>query len=311
MTTFVAGGGLLYLSRSHLAAVVYATCILVPLAGSLMGSFFSTVHHEIYFNLAVGLGCYWLMLMAVSYVNSKLHADNHQHQLMNQSLLEDLSYANSELEKYICASRLGEEHLFSSSAHSHTDPVPSVETAIYADPVTGLEAPTVQAIRFGQARAYARRHHQSMAVFRININNYAAVKAQYGDETANLLLKTAAVRLAYSKRDTDMATRLENGQFCLVITEVLMGHEITTVVNRIIKLFAEQTTIENSKVQIDASIGISLFSRDGDELSDLIRHAETALAAVDADRTANKSCFQIYDPEATKQSIRVSEQSAG
>lgn len=284
--TFVAGGGLLYLQKSYLAVAIFVSGILLPLIGSAIFSFLSMEHHEIYFNLILGLGTYWSFLLVVGYYSSRSYKDNYTYSIVNKSLSENLSHAIAELDNAENIARTEKEQRFLTEATGLE----------HLDTITGVDTHEVMEIRFKQAIAYARRHHQNLAMFCIDINNYEEVKSAHGQDIANLLLKTTAVRLQYSKRETDILSRLEENKFLLIITEIILHEDLMTVVNKIFKIFAEKTIILDNKVQIHATMGISLFPKDGNDLQDLINHSEIALSYLEKNKDA-KEHFELYDAE--------------
>jgi diguanylate cyclase (GGDEF)-like protein len=292
---FVAAGGPLYLSGSYLAGSVYASCTLIPLIATLLLSPITANAHEVYFNITIAIGCYWLFLMMVSHYGSKLLIENSTLRLTNKTLCEDLAHNEEELEKLNFAARTEQEmRLLSTSQSMNTTLSPELE---FTDPLTGLDTKQIFEIKFIQSRAYARRHHQSFAMFLININNFHEVKATLGDEIGSLLLKTVAVRLQYCKRETDILSRLDENRFALLVSEILIGNEVMTVVNKVLKIFDEKTIINDNKVHINASIGISMYPKDGIELPELINNAETALTYLSSLSEFENHRFQIYAPE--------------
>jgi diguanylate cyclase (GGDEF)-like protein len=294
---FVAAGGPLYLAGSYLAGAVYTTCTLAPLIGSLVFISMSQTHHEVYFNLTVALACYWFFLVMASYHSSKLLSENFTLRLENTALSEDLSQTSEELEKINTISCTEKEKLFLSTNHNTNMPQVALSDLEYTDALTGLDTQKIMKIKYIQSRAYARRHHQNFAVFRININNNNEVKTTLGKEVSDLLLKTVAVRLQYCKRETDILSRLDENKFALIVSEVLFGNEVMTVVNRIFKIFAEKTIINDNKVQINASIGISMYPKDGNDLSELISNSDRALAYLYSEDKPDQRNFQVYDPD--------------
>lgn len=297
---FVAAGGPIYLSGSWLASSVYATGVLFPLLVTLVFSLISKNHHEVYFNLAVGLVCYWSFLLVVSYYASKIISENFTHGFVNKSLRAD----KEELEKLNLISRMEKEKHLTPEYNAEMDKTLSHEI-LHADALTGADTAEVLAIRFTQARAFARRHQQSLAILCIDINDFNDVNSKLGEDFGNLLLKTVAVRLQYCKRETDILARLGDGKFVLVVSEVLLGSEIMTVVNKILKIFAEKTIINEGTVEINAGIGISVFPKDGEELPGLIGNAEKALGHLYSENGVGG--FRIYDGELMGVEARVVE----
>jgi diguanylate cyclase (GGDEF)-like protein len=298
---FVAAGGPLYLAGSTLACSLYATCALAPLIVSLILSFVAhTVHYEVYFNLTLAIASYWAFLLVVSYYGSKLYREVMTLGLENTALSEDLAHANAALEKKNFAFMTDAEKLFATQMQSDDNPANvdyELEHATHNDEVTGLDTPKIAEIKFIQSGSYARRHHQKLAVIRININNLDEVSEKLGNSAGNLLLKTVAVRLQYCKRETDILSRLDKNEFVLVMSEVSIGNEVMTVVNKILKTFAEKTMLNDNKLQIDASLGISFYPNDGADLKSLIKTSEIALSHLYDNPETNKARFEFYDAQ--------------
>ncbi len=278
--TFVAAGSL-YLSKSYLAGSVYTTLTLAPLIGSMIFlSSESKGNYEIYFNISFMLACYWLLLVAINYYGSKLFSENFTLKLSNTSLSTELTYTAEMLERMKLASGSSGRNDF-----------------VYMDALTSLDTKQILEIKFLQTRAFARRHRQHLGIFYIDVTNFDEVKTTLGRSTADLLLKTMAVRLQYCRRETDILSRLEEDKFVLVISEVKLDSAIIKVATKIQKIFSEKTLLNDHEVQINAHIGISLFPKDGMEFPELLKNAEIALSHLYSLNKPGKFNFQIYDQD--------------
>jgi diguanylate cyclase (GGDEF)-like protein len=298
---FVAAGGPLYLAGSSLAGSLYASCTLVPLLASLIISFISQqAHHEVYFNLTLAVTSYWALLLIISHYGSKLYREVMTLTLENTALSDDLAHANAALEKKDFASMTDAEKLFETQTQDHNNPVNldyELEHATHHDELTGLDTHRIAEIKFIQSGAYARRHHQKLAVIRININNLNEVDPKLGKKSTDRLLKTVAVRLQYCKRETDILSRLDKNEFVLIMSEISIGNEVMTVINKILKIFAEKTMLTDNKLQIDASLGISIYPNDGADLQSLIKTSDIALSHLYNDPETRTEGFVFYDAE--------------
>jgi diguanylate cyclase (GGDEF)-like protein len=298
---FVAAGGPLYLAGSSLAGSLYVTCALAPLIASLIISLVTQKsHHEIYFNLTLAVASYWAFLLAVSHYGSKLYQEVMTLTLENTALSEDLEHANAALEKKDFAAMTDAEKIFAAQTQGYNNPTHldyELEHAVHKDELTGLDTNKVAEVKFIQSSAYAHRHHQKLAVIRVNINNFNEVNSNFGKSAREILLKTIAVRLQYCKRETDILSRLDKKTFLLVMSEISSGNQVMTVINKILKLFAEKTMLNDYNLKINASLGISLYPNDGVDLQSLIKTSEIALLHLFHDPDALKDGFAFYDSE--------------
>lgn len=298
---FIAAGGLLYLTGSYLAGSIYVTGVLFPIAGLCYYFFSSQNNHEIYFNVMLSIMSYWAFLLAINYFGSKLYAENFTQRLIIKNVTEDLFRANEEIEKINLIPLIEKQQL--SLLQIHETPIQK-KPGPYSDALTGLDTQEILEIKFIQARAYARRHHQGFAILYLEISNFNDIKIKLGDEIANQLLKTVSIRLKYCKRETDILTRSNENKFILILSEVLFGNEIRAVTNRISKTFDENIEINGNKIQVNVSIGISLYPLDGENLDELIKKSEIALSYLNAENESSQFHFQIYDRKKMSISIK-------
>jgi diguanylate cyclase (GGDEF)-like protein len=262
---FVTGGGLLYLAISHLASILYITCALAPLIISLKIASASSIHYEIYFNLTVAIACFWGFLFAISRSISQHYTKNVGLRLKNKNLSADLACANLKL-----------------------------KNIVDYDELTGLDTQKVAEIKFIYASAYARRNHNNLAIFHIHINNIEDICMNATTDASNFLSKTIGVRLQYCQRETDISYQKNNSEFILIVSEVKLNDAINIVANKVLKALSEKIIFNEKTSYFNSTIGISVYPKDGLELSTLIKKAEFALQ--DANKLTKNQC-RFYDPE--------------
>ncbi|MHB1947783.1 MAG: diguanylate cyclase domain-containing protein, partial [Gammaproteobacteria bacterium] len=260
------------------------------LTGSVLFLMTTKNNPEIYFNVALGIILYWIFLLAINYYGSKMYADNLKQHYVIKNLSEDLSYTSEELEKLNAIARVENEKIALAQLHR---PVTNKIPEQYTDTLTGADTLEILAIKFFCSRAYALRHHQGLAVLTIDITNFNAIKTKLGEDIANLFLKAIAIRIQYCKRDTDILSRSDEHKFILIISEVLLGLEIMSVIDRLFKALADNLLINDNELLINANVGVSIFPQDGNDLQELIKKSEIALSNSSADNEESQFHFKI------------------
>lgn len=262
-------------------SALYVTTILIPLTGSVL-SLFYTGSSEIYFNAALGIFLYWLFLLGVTYYGSKLYFENFRQNSIIKNLNDDLTYTTNELDKIQLLDLKKNENKIS-------------ETIPLDDKFTTVDTDAILAVKYMQSRAFARRHHQGLAVMYIDIINLNALKLKSEYEMKDLLQKIL-IRLQYCKRETDILSSVDENKFVLVISEVLLGDEINVVVNKIFKILSEDFIVNDNKIKLNANIGISIFPHDGEDIIELTQKAKIASIYLSSKDEAKKP-FQcmFYD----------------
>jgi diguanylate cyclase (GGDEF)-like protein len=117
----------------------------------------------------------------------------------------------------------------------------------------------------------------SMAFLFIDLDDFKSVNERCGRDGGDALLRAAAVRLGSTIRTGDTLARLGGDEF-MVVLEGVEQAEVALVAGRIIEAMATAFGPGSPAcAQVRASVGISLYPRDGATLAVLLRHADLAM----------------------------------
>jgi diguanylate cyclase (GGDEF)-like protein/PAS domain S-box-containing protein len=145
------------------------------------------------------------------------------------------------------------------------------------DALTGLPNRNLFQDRLGQALAHARRHERLVAVILLDIDNFKAVNDGWGHHYGDLLLDDVARRLANVLRADDTLARWGGDEFVLLLSDVVRVEDVGLVVERVRQVFAEPFAVDANEVFANASLGVTVFPMDGDDVSGLLRNADVAM----------------------------------
>ncbi len=144
--------------------------------------------------------------------------------------------------------------------------------------------------RIVQAISRANRNNTVVAIFLLDLDRFKEVNDTMGHGAGDLLLKEIAIRLKGCIREYDTVGRLGGDEFVLIVTDMKEKYDITVVANRILKAFEAPISVENKKIHITTSIGISLFPNDGDNIEILLKNADIAMYSAKK-LDGNRFCF--------------------
>jgi diguanylate cyclase (GGDEF)-like protein len=149
------------------------------------------------------------------------------------------------------------------------------------DALTGLPNRVLFNDRLEHSLAQAKRHNWSLAVMFIDLDGFKKINDTYGHDAGDSVLKTIAARLTQSTRDDDTVSRHGGDEFLYLLTEVKNEQDLTSVAEKLIvsiqtpcDVSIDDLTINPS---ISASIGISIFPKDGTTAEALIKSADQAM----------------------------------
>lgn len=147
------------------------------------------------------------------------------------------------------------------------------------DALTGLPNRRLFRDRLVQDIARAQRAGQQLALLFIDLDHFKQVNDVLGHDAGDALLIEAAQRIRECVRDSDTVARLGGDEF----TVILCGSDCVAVAERVceqmLASLVQPFQINNEKAYISASIGITLFPNDAEDIESLLKNADQAMYA--------------------------------
>ncbi|MGM0370138.1 MAG: diguanylate cyclase domain-containing protein [Bacillota bacterium] len=122
-----------------------------------------------------------------------------------------------------------------------------------------------------------KKKDEELAIIMIDLDNFKEVNDNFGHDIGDLVLQKTASRLEDIFGDNDIVARLGGDEFTIVLTDINFKEDIKQVVNRLINYFNQPLIINQSKLFISISVGVSIYPNDGENLEELIKNADNAM----------------------------------
>jgi diguanylate cyclase (GGDEF)-like protein/PAS domain S-box-containing protein len=148
------------------------------------------------------------------------------------------------------------------------------------DSLTGLANRNLLNDRIEQAIAWAKRNGQVMGVMLLDLDHFKLINDASGHSAGDALLKEVANRLTACVRETDTVARLGGDEFVILLTDVPQPGDVDRIAEKILSALSRPTEVDGRDVFVTASIGVSLYPRDGDHGEILLRYADMAMYRV-------------------------------
>jgi diguanylate cyclase (GGDEF)-like protein/PAS domain S-box-containing protein len=161
------------------------------------------------------------------------------------------------------------------------------------DQLTGLPNRLFLAAHLPGAIEEAKRSGSMLAVLFLDLDRFKHINDSRGHETGDQLLKAVAQRIRTTTRTDDIVVRMGGDEFIVVLKTVSTPEQINEAASRITEALAAPVLIEGRPLVTTASIGVSLFPRDGSTMGELLRQSDTAMYQA-KDRGRNN--FQLFSP---------------
>lgn len=148
------------------------------------------------------------------------------------------------------------------------------------DRMTGLPNRDLFLDRLSRSIAHARRKHQKLVLFFLDLDGFKAINDNFGHEAGDTVLKVVARRLLSCIRDVDTAARLGGDEFAVIFEEINQPQDVAPIAKKIIRDLSEPIPTGNqAECRIGVSIGIAVYPENGDEIDRLMSAADDAMYA--------------------------------
>jgi diguanylate cyclase (GGDEF)-like protein len=140
----------------------------------------------------------------------------------------------------------------------------------------------------------ARRYQRQLAVFFIDLDRFKAINDSLGHEAGDQLLQEIAKRFKKSLRAVDIVGRLGGDEFIMLIEEMDELSQIANVAHKILSTAIQPIVLLGEECRVTASIGISIYPRDGEDEQALMKNADMAMYVA---KEEGKNNYQFYSKD--------------
>jgi diguanylate cyclase (GGDEF)-like protein/PAS domain S-box-containing protein len=167
------------------------------------------------------------------------------------------------------------------------------------DALTGLPNRLTFNQLLNQAIRSAQRHKRQLAVFFIDLDRFKTINDSLGHEAGDRMLKEMARRFKRSLRADDVVGRLGGDEFVILTEEVDELSQIASVAHKILSNVIKPMVLQGEECRVTASIGISIYPRDGLDEQTLIKNADMAMYFA---KEEGRNNYQFYSKDIQSQS---------
>jgi diguanylate cyclase (GGDEF)-like protein len=131
--------------------------------------------------------------------------------------------------------------------------------------------------RVGQAIVSAPRHSKKVAVLFLDLDGFKHINDSLGHPIGDKLLQSVAQRLVGCVRGSDTVSRQGGDEFVVLLSEVEHSEDVAITAGRMLQAVAAAHSIDEHDLQVNSSIGVSIYPDDGLDAETLIKNADTAM----------------------------------
>lgn len=145
------------------------------------------------------------------------------------------------------------------------------------DALTGLPNRNLLNDRLEQAIAQAHRTDLPAALLFFDIDRFKLINDSLGHDNGDLFLKQLALRLPPCIREGDTVARMGGDEFVILLTNLQHEENAARVAHKLLEIISTPYHISGRELFATASVGITLYPRDGENSSALLKNADAAM----------------------------------
>jgi diguanylate cyclase (GGDEF)-like protein/PAS domain S-box-containing protein len=165
------------------------------------------------------------------------------------------------------------------------------------DSLTGLFNRQQADLKLQEEITLHRKKKTSFHMLLLDLNNFKRINDTYGHQVGDILLIELGRRILSTIKNKGFAAHLGGDEFIVILTD---EHDLTSVEKITRKLMRSSHVpyvIQDKSIQCDLSIGISTYPAAGENINDLLKHANFTL-----------SCAKKNQPRISFYSVQIKKQ---
>ncbi|MCW8950287.1 MAG: EAL domain-containing protein [Sedimenticola sp.] len=175
-----------------------------------------------------------------------------------------------------------------------------IEYLAHHDVLTGLPNRHLLNDRLEHAIQRAHRNKTRVATLFLDLDNFKSINEGLGHPVGDKVLKVAADRLDQVVREEDTVARIAGDEFSILLEDIVDTESVAILASKILAAYASPFSIDHHELHVSASIGISLFPDDGDDVTSLVKNADAAMHQA---KEKGKGCYCFYTQALTSAAL--------
>lgn len=137
----------------------------------------------------------------------------------------------------------------------------------------------------------ASQKNENIALLCLGLDDFKSVNAQVNFNAAELILVKISDRLRNHLGNRAYLGRLGEDQFAVIQTQVNQPYEAAEMAQALIRQLDQPFEINNEQLSISATVGVTLFPGDGEDVDTLLQQAEFAMIMA---KSRSRNRYQFY-----------------
>ncbi|SMB28268.1 putative Diguanylate cyclase [Sterolibacterium denitrificans] len=166
-----------------------------------------------------------------------------------------------------------------------------LERIAHFDSLTGVPNRFLLNTRLRQTLGAARPHGSLIAISYLDLDGFKEINDTHGHDVGDSMLVAITQRLRRVLRECDTLARIGGDEFVILMAELENETACHVLLERLLSAVAAPVRLNDLKLQVSASIGVTLHPTDASDADQLLRHADQAMYRA---KQTGKNRYCIY-----------------
>jgi diguanylate cyclase (GGDEF)-like protein/PAS domain S-box-containing protein len=167
-----------------------------------------------------------------------------------------------------------------------------LERIAHYDMLTHLPNRTLLSDRLTQSMNRCQRQNTLIAVAFLDLDRFKIVNDTYGHDFGDKLLIIISNRMTDALRSEDTLARIGGDEFVAIMDNISSVEECEPILERILRAASDSVDIDGIRIDVSASIGVSIYPQDGTDADQLMRNADQAMYVA---KQQGKNRYHLFD----------------
>jgi len=145
------------------------------------------------------------------------------------------------------------------------------------DALTHLPNRNMMREHLKMALNHAKRNNKKLGVIFLDVDHFKDVNDTLGHDIGDALLIETAKRLTATVRENDIVARLGGDEFIIILTDLPSTPAIERISQLLLEKLAKPYNLLEEVVHSSASLGITLYPDDAQDIDSLLKNADQAM----------------------------------
>jgi diguanylate cyclase (GGDEF)-like protein/PAS domain S-box-containing protein len=132
------------------------------------------------------------------------------------------------------------------------------------------------------------------AVMLIDLDNFKNVNDTLGHDYGDALLELIAQKLKDIVKDKNTVCRFGGDEFLVLKPDIKSEEQVATFAKKILSIFENSFAVQDKLIYTTASIGISIYHKDGEHTHNILKNADTAMYTA---KSSGKNRYAFFNDE--------------